>query len=85
MRTSLLILGVGAAALSIRRNGAAPIDPEPETRRFVKSVSKYPGLAFPVAAVITLLTNRFPIERRVSQVMMSAEQGGNGTRRSDLP
>jgi hypothetical protein len=51
MRTSLLILGVGATAaviataLSIRRSGGAPIDPEPETRKFVKIVSKYPDLA----------------------------------------
>lgn len=42
-------------------------------------------LALPVAAVVTLLTNRFLIERRVAEVRLKAEQGGNASRKRELP
>jgi predicted PurR-regulated permease PerM len=42
-------------------------------------------LALPVAAVVTLLTNRFLIERRVAEVRMKSEQAGNGSRKRELP
>jgi predicted PurR-regulated permease PerM len=42
-------------------------------------------LALPVAAVVTLITKRFLIERRVSEVRLKAEQGGNGSRKRELP
>ncbi|CAN5851320.1 AI-2E family transporter [soil metagenome] len=42
-------------------------------------------LALPVAAVVTLLTNRFLIQRRVAEVRLKSEQGGNGSRKRELP
>lgn len=42
-------------------------------------------LALPVAAVVTLLTSRFVIERRVSEVRLKSEQGGNESRKRELP
>ncbi|MEX0797332.1 MAG: AI-2E family transporter [Acidimicrobiia bacterium] len=42
-------------------------------------------LALPVAAVITLLTNRFLIERRVSEVRVRAGQGSGGVPKRELP
>lgn len=42
-------------------------------------------LALPVAAVVTLLTNRFLIERRVSEVRVRGEQQGEGSGQRSLP
>lgn len=52
MKTTLVILAVGVTAavvtavLSIsRRTNIDPIDPEPEKRKLIRAVSRYPGLA----------------------------------------
>ncbi|MEX2133500.1 MAG: AI-2E family transporter [Acidimicrobiia bacterium] len=42
-------------------------------------------LALPVAAVVTLLTNRFLIERRISEVRVRGERQGEGGRQRSLP
>ncbi len=42
-------------------------------------------LALPVAAVVTLLTNRFLIERRVAEVRLKSEQGNASTAKRELP
>jgi undecaprenyl-diphosphatase len=52
MKTSLVVLAVGAAAAAIvvalsisRRTDIDPIDPEPEKRKLIRAVSRHPRLA----------------------------------------
>jgi predicted PurR-regulated permease PerM len=42
-------------------------------------------LALPVAAVVTLLADRFLIERRISEVRVQGEQRGEDTNQRRLP